>query len=294
MLNLKKINRDGAKQVIALLFFSLAGSFFYSVSVNTFTAPNDILLGGFTGIAVILQHLFEAPIGLAVVVMNIPLFLISLKKLGPAFVLRTLWTTLVSSAMIDWTATFLPVYEGDKLLSALFGGVFSGLGLSLFFLQNTTSGGIDILAKLLRQRFPHLSMGRLILGLDVLILGASYFVYRSVENLLYAVVVIYVSTQAIDVILYGAGSGKLFFIITSAAGELTDRINRELHRGVSVISTRGGYTGEERKMLFCVVRRQEIGKLTRLVREADEKAFVVVSDAGSIFGEGFQRSPEEV
>lgn len=259
------------------------------MAVNVFTAPNGILLGGFTGVGTILNFLFGTPIGTVVFLMNVPLFIIAFKKFGYEFIVNTVIATFLASFMIDFTALFLPVYSGDKLLASLFGGVIGGAGLALIFLRNATTGGVDIIAKLLRLRFPHISMGRVILFMDFIVIAASFFVYHSLEKLLYAVIVIYASSQAIDYILYGSGNGKILYIVTDKYKDVAYKINNELHRGISIFDIQGGYTGEPKKMLFCAVKAQEVARFTKAVKDIDDNSFVVISDAGEILGEGFRR-----
>lgn len=282
------MNREEAKYYITGIFYWIAGSFLYAVAVNTFTAPNGILLGGFTGVATILNHVFATPIGTVVFLMNVPLFIIAFKKFGYEFIVNTVIATFLASFMIDFTAFFLPVYSGDKLLASLFGGVIGGAGLALIFLRNATTGGVDIIAKLLRLRFPHISMGRVILFMDFIVIAASFFVYHSLENLLYAVIVIFVSSQAIDYVLYGSGNGKILYIVTDKYKDVAYKINNELHRGVSIFDIQGGYTGEPKKMLFCAVKAQEVARFAKEIKNIDENSFVVISDAGEILGEGFK------
>ena len=148
----------------------------YALAINVFLAPNNILLGGFTGVATILNYLFHTPIGTVVFLFNIPLFIAAYRKFGLQFILKTVFATFLVSVLIDVTAPLLPVYSGDRLLCALFGGILSGTGLGLVFLHGATTGGTDILSKLLRLKFPQMSMGRVVLLLDFLIVAASFFV----------------------------------------------------------------------------------------------------------------------
>lgn len=290
--------RQTRVQKIGNLFFDVlyftAGGALYALSVNMFTAPNGILPGGFTGIATILNRLFDFPIGTAVFLLNIPLFLISFRKFGWPFILKTVAATFLMSALIDLLVPIVPVYRGDKLLSALFGGILSGAGLGLVFLRGATTGGTDILSKLLRLRFPAASMGRMVLFLDLLVIAVSFAVYRSLENVLYALVVIYVSAQSIDLVLSGFSHDKLLFIITKEGASAVETITRTLDRGVSILPMRGGYSGEERQMLFCAARANDVSRVTKAVRTLDRDAFIVVTETAAILGEGFRRKTENL
>lgn len=284
----QQTKRETARKITVDCFLYAMGGFLYAISVNMFTAPNGILLGGFTGVATILNHLFRVPIGTAVFCMNVPLFWIAFRKFGFGFIIKTVLATFFMSLLIDVTVPFLPVYSGDKLLASLFGGILSGAGLGLVFLRGATTGGTDIVSKLLRLRFPQMSMGRVILLLDLLVIASSFAVYRSLENMLYALVVIYISAQTIDLVQSGFSHDKLLFVVTDQGERAVQAIRDTLDRGVSVLDVRGGYAGTARKMLFCAVRANDVARLMKTVREIDAHAFVVVNETSEILGEGFK------
>lgn len=277
------------KQWISDIFFWCVGGLLYAAAINIFTAPNNILLGGFSGIATVLNYLFGLPIGTVIFVLNVPFFIIAFYKFGRGFIVKTAVATFISSLFIDLSAQLFPVYSGDRLLSSIYGGVLAGAGLGIIFLRGATTGGTDIIAKLLRLKFPHLSMGRVILYLDIVVIALSFFVYRSVENMLLALIVIFVSSQAIDYTVTGNSHSKMIFIVTQRGGEVKSKITSELNRGVTVINAEGGYTGEQKTMLFCAVRANDVARVSRAIKAADEGSFIVVSDADEILGEGFRR-----
>ena len=210
------LSKKKVKDFILDGLFFLAGSFIFAISVNTFTAPNNIAPGGLTGIATMLNYIWGIPIGTVTLLMNIPIFLWGFFEVGYRFILKTIVATAVSSVMIDLTVNILPRYQGDMLLTTVFGGFFSGLGLALIFVRGGTTGGTDLIANLISLRVRHLSLGRLILIVDMIIVVASAFVYGSYESPLYATIVIYITSKVIDVVLYGAdiGNGKILFIVS--------------------------------------------------------------------------------
>lgn len=285
--NRKKQTHSAYQTVLDLLAYT-AGGALYAAAVRVFLAPNDILLGGFTGISTVLHHLFGTPIGTVVFLLNVPLLLVAYRKFGAAFLLRTGLATLLSSAFMDLFALFLPAYTGDRLLGALFGGILGGAGLGLVFLRGATTGGADILSKLLRLKFPQMSMGRLILLLDLAVVLLSFAVYRSFEAVLYSLVAIYVSSQAVDLTQTGLSHDKLLFIVTGRGETAVREIVETLDRGVSVLDVRGGYTGEKRQMLLCAVRAGDAARLAKAVRAVDDSAFIVISDITDVLGEGFK------
>lgn len=290
-----KTNKKGTakKAAIDFLYFS-AGGALYALSVDMFTAPNGILLGGFTGIGTILNYLFSVPIGTAVFLLNVPLFLTAFHKFGFRFIVKTVLATFLMSLFMDVFALFVPVYTGDKLLSALFGGILGGAGLGLVFLRGATTGGTDILSKLLRLRFPSFSMGRMVLLLDLAVIAVSFFVYKSLENVLYSLVVIYISAQCIDLVLSGFSHDKLLFMITEKGADAVREITSALDCGVSVLAVRGGYSEHARQMLFCAVRAGDANRVAKAVQELDGNAFIVITEAAEIRGEGFYRAGGEI
>lgn len=281
------LNRKKIQGFIIDTVMFIIGGMLYSAAINCFTSRNNILNGGFTGLATVLNHLFGFPIGTTIFLLNIPLFFLAYKRLGTKFVLRTMWATFIVSAMID-IGTVLPIYGNDLLLSSLFGGVLSGLGLGIVFIRNATTGGTDIIAKLLQLKFPHMSMGRSIFLFDLMIVVLGGVIYRNVESMLYAGVVIFVSTQTIDYIIYGVNRGTMIMIITQHGEAVRDLIITELRRGVTVLQGRGGYTDGEREVLLCACYDNQTGKFIKKIKSADENAFFIVTQAKEILGEGFK------
>ena len=194
--------------------FYVLGSALYALSVNIFTAPNQIAPGGVTGIATLLNFVWGAPIGAMILLVNLPLLIAAWFRLGKAFTVRTLIVTILSSVVIDATAPFLPPFQGDKMLVALFGGVLAGAGLGLIYMRGATTGGTEVVARLLERKFRHIPIGRLILLVDALVVAASALVYRNVETALYAMVLIFVSTSLMDALVYGGDKGKMLLIMS--------------------------------------------------------------------------------
>lgn len=291
---MRKAIQNKIGSIVADILYFVAGGALYGVSVNMFTAPNGIVLGGFTGLGTIINYLFSVPIGTVVFLLNIPLFFVAFRKFGVQFILKTVFATLFMTVSIDVLAWFVPVYTGDKLLCALFGGICGGVGLGLVFLRGATTGGTDILSKLLRLRFSAASMGRMVLMLDLAVIAASFFVYRSLENVLYSLVVIYVSAQCIDLVLSGFSHDKLLFIITEKGEAAVREITVVLDCGTSVVDIRGGYSGAKRQMLLCAVRASEVSKMTKAVRALDNDAFIIVTETAAVLGLGFRKKAENL
>lgn len=278
------------KTIFMDLLFMAMGSAVYAVGINAFTAPNNIAAGGVTGVATMLHYLFSTPIGLVAFLINVPIILWAIIDIGYKLVAKTMVAIVLSSLLIDLFSHFVPAYRGDHILVSLFAGVCEGVGLSLVFIRGATTGGTDMIARLLGRRLPHLSMGKLMLAVDGIIVVVSGFVFGSVENAMYACIVIVVSTKIIDAILYGAdiGTGKLFIVMSPNVRQIGDRVISEMERTVTYLDSRGGYTKEPGETMLCVVRRFELHQLQAIIREEDKNAFVIVGEAGQITGEGFR------
>lgn len=278
------------KDLLLDALFITAGSAVYAANVNIFTAPNNIAAGGITGVSTMLNFVFGTPIGLMSFLINIPIIIWAVVEIGYKLVVKTMAAIALSSLLIDLFAGFLPAYQGNLILVAIFAGAFEGLGLSLTFIRGATTGGTDMIARLLERRLPHVSMGKLMLVLDGVVVAASAVVFGAIENAMYACIVIFVSTSIIDSILYGtdSGTGKLFFVMSPKVRQMGERIIREVDRTVTYLDSHGGYSKVSGETMLCVVRRFEVYQVQAIIREEDKSAFVVVGDAGQITGEGFR------
>lgn len=282
------LKKGDLKSIIIDVLFYTVGSAIFAVSLNTFTAPNHIAPGGFTGVATLVNYVFGIPIGLFMFILNIPVLFLGLKKFGIEFLAKTITATIILSVVIDIFAIFLPAYTGNKLLACIFGGFLSGASMSLFFLRGATTGGTDIIAKIIRIKWPHLTMGHIILFFDFLVIIASGFIYKSLESALYAMIVIFINSYAIDYILYGSGHGKMIMIFTNHKEEISHAIINEVRRGVSIVDVTGGYTKENKNLIICAARGNEVARIAKIVKSYDEKPFMLISEIGEIIGNGFK------
>lgn len=285
-----------ADEIIKDILFYAIGSSIYAVSVNMFTAPNHIAPGGVTGVATMLNYLFAWPIGTLGLLLNIPIFIWAILQIGYKLVIKTITATVFVSAAIDLVGIVIPHYTGNPMLAAIFGGCLEGIGLSLVFMRGATTGGTDLIARLLNRRVRFVSMAKLMMCVDFVIVVASAFVYHSMESALYALIAIFVSSRLIDAILYGTdtGTGKIMFIISEKSDEISNEIINDVDRGVTKLDSKGAFTGREGEVLLCAVRRYEVAKVKDIVRTIDKSAFIIVGDAGDISGEGFRASlPED-
>ena len=271
------------------VLFWLAGTFLYALSVQVFVAPNALAAGGVTGIATTINYLFPVlPTGALIFAINIPLFIISWIVFGRQFIIRTIIATAMNSVFVDVIPQFIPAYEGEKLIAALFGGLLCGIGLGLVFRHGATTGGMDIATRLVRLKLPHISTGTMTLLLDFCVILFAGLCYRSVDSVLYSVIVIFMSGKAMDSVIAGMGHGRMLMIVSDHPQEITADINRETGRGVSLLPVQGGFTGDEKKMLLCVVRAHEVAKVRKIVKRYDEKPFIIITESSEVLGLGFK------
>ncbi len=279
--------------LVDILFF-IAGSLIFAVSVNMFTSPSQIAPGGMTGLGTAVNFISggKIPIGLCVIVLNIPFFIWAFVEIGAKFLIKTTIGMLMTSVAIDLTAGWIPAYHGDMLLVIVFGGILMGFGLSLVFLRGATTGGTDLIATLMVRRLPHLSMGRLMMCFDLVVVAISAVLFRSFESAMYSIIVIFLCSKVIDAVLYGfnGSNGKMLFIISPRNDEISERILNEVERGITELQSRGGYSKKDGTVLLCAVQRQEVHHVYGIIYGTDPDAFVIVGEAGEIRGEGFYHS----
>lgn len=284
------MNKTKAFELLKNNAIWIVGCLLYSFGVNSFSIPNSIAQSGITGVAVIFNHLFEWPVGTVNLVLNIPLLILMWLFLGKKLVARTLWVTVLLSTALDVTAIFAPPYEGDNILAALFCGLLQGAGLGLIMITGATSGGTDIVGRLVHKKWPHITVGTIVMVADAVVVASGMFVFKSIESGLYAIIMIFVSTKVIDALIYGTGNGKMLMIVTDKADEVSKAMVAASPRGVSIVPATGAYTGKGKNILICVARKHEISGILKTVKSIDDKTFIIVSEANEILGEGFNKS----
>ena len=282
---------NNIKQTIIDYIVIAIGALIFSLGIVMFSAPNNIAPGGVSGIGTMLNHLFNIPIGSVILAFNIPLFIFSFKKFGKKFFYKSLYATFLTSTLIDILPFILEKhYIYSPLLASIFGGVSIGVGVGIIFLRGGTTGGADILAKLIKLKHPHLSLGTLVFIIDAVIVISTLFVYRSIEALLYSTILFFVTSRAVDAIIFGAARSKMLLIITSSPKEISKRIMDEIGHGVTLIPASGGYTDNTKTIILSVVRPNEVAEINKFVKEIDRSAFTVITESNEVLGYGFQNN----
>lgn len=285
------VQQNKTKDFLLDLLYDIAGCMLFAIGVQSLSAPNNLPPGGVTGVAVIINYLTGFSISWVSFAINIPILILGWFSLGKKFTVRTMKTVIIATLALEICDRYIPIYQDDLILAALFGGVLQGLGLGLVFMRGSTTGGVDIIGRLLQIKFPHISLGKILLGIDAAILVATAIVYQSIGNALYSLILIFTGSKIIDGVIYGLDKGRVMMIISEHQDEIIDSIHRDLDRGATLLQGKGTYTGEERPVLFCAVRTQQFHQLKRLISSIDPRAFVVALEADEIVGEGF-KEPE--
>lgn len=274
------------KKAVALEYGALIlGAFIIGFAIKNIYDPVNLVTGGVSGISIIAKEVWKIPLWITNTVLNIPLFLFSIRVKGWQFIKRTLVSTVALSLSLYLIPEMYFLMD-DLFLAALFGGLISGVGVGLVFLQSATTGGTDMLAALIQRKFKHYSIAQIMQVLDAVIVlaGASVF---GIRYALYALIAIYAVAKLSDGMIEGLKFAKQAYIISDKSKEIAEAVMEQLDRGVTAIEAVGMYSGQQKKLLYCVVSKKEIVKLKEIVAEYDPAAFVIVSEAKEVFGEGF-------
>ncbi|MEN1759137.1 YitT family protein [Anoxynatronum sibiricum] len=280
------------KTTVLLEYAGIAlGSALMAFALHFFLEPNTIAPGGVTGLAVVIQRMTGIPMDLTNLVINIPLFLTGILILGKAFGAKTAYATLMLSLFLRLFSMGFGsavTLTSDILLAAVYGGVAMGVGLGLVFRLGGTTGGTDLAGAILNHYFPSLSTAKMMMILDLVIVGVAGLVERRVETALYSIIALYILVKLTDFIVEDLSYAKAFYIISDKPAVISQRIISELSRGVTGLEAKGMYTGSHRTMLLCVVNRAEVAKLKKMVYEVDPAAFMMVTTIHEVLGEGFK------
>lgn len=263
------------------------GSAIYAAGLHCFTAPNDIAPGGIGGIATVLARFFPLNVGTLYGLLNIPLLIVGFIFLGKKLMIKTVFSVAIITLCTDYLFIGLPVYKGDMIIAAVFGGVLFGIALGLVYRCESTSGGTDIINKIFNVRYPHISLGMITLFTDIIVIIFAMSAFGNIEAGLYAIIAMYVCGKIIDVILYGSFEGKAVLIFSEHFAVITEKLLTESHRGVTLLKGSGGFSGKEKNVICCALRKNEYARVKRIVRTIDPSAFIITATANEVLGEGF-------
>jgi uncharacterized membrane-anchored protein YitT (DUF2179 family) len=279
----------GTKRYTLMFLKILIGSILDAAGISFLLYQNGIIMGGVMGISMILNRLLTTPVGLVTIALNVPLFILAWKRIGSSFFIGSLMGLVLSSVILDLFGLIPPiVLTENPILAGIFGGVVSGFGQGLIYAAGGSTGGVDIVAKILRHYFPYIDYGKIVMGLSAVIFIAYAVVFEAYENSLYSVFTAFIISRMVDTVLYGLNYSKVCYIITEKSEEVSKAITQELSRGVTMLYGRGAFSGREKMMLLCAIKKQQIMDLKRVVKRIDPDAFMIISEAREVLGYGFQ------
>lgn len=276
------------KTLLAYVWITLASAI-YAVGFNWCYEPNQIGFGGITGVAQIINAFLPwAPIGTVVIILNAPLFLLGWRLLGGHLLLSSLYAMFVSSLAIDVLHALYTFQPMDPMLATIYGGVLMGGSLGIVFLQGATTGGTDLIARLLKLKLAWLPMGKLLMAIDLVVIVAVALAFGNVYSALYGLVALFLSSKVMDVVLYGLDTAKVAYIISQDPQTIAQKLIRDLDRGVTILQGRGAWSGEDKEVLMCAFKQRQIVAVKQAVKELDPDAFLIVCDAHEVLGLGFR------
>ena len=291
---MKGKKRVTAKNIILKYIRITFAALLYAVSIALFLDPSSLAPGGFSGIAIILNRLMPLGTGAWFLILNVPVLILALWQFGWRFLISTLYVTALSGIFTDFIAARFSAYAiTDMLLAVVFGSLLTALALGIAFFGGATTGGSDIIIKLLRRKYPHMKTGRLYLLFDMAVVAASGVVFRDVYLALYALISVFLIGYMLDIVLYGKDGAKLIYIISDHAQEIADRILKEMDIGATFIEGKGAFSGNPKQVILCVVKKRAYPQAEEIVKEEDPDAFLIVSGASEIFGEGYKNYFDE-
>ncbi|NLO48612.1 MAG: YitT family protein [Clostridiales bacterium] len=267
----------------------ILGSAVYAAGFSYFLYPNVLIIGGVTGISTIINFLSGVPVGILMILINIPIFILGFRKLGLKFMLDSAASMLLISVLVDvFHLVAFPVTE-NPLLAALFGGLITGAGLGLTFSTGATTGGTDIIARVFRLNYQHINLGQVMLILDAVVIGAYALIFKNYDKAMYSAISIFVASWIIDEVLYGVNYGKLVYIVSREYKAIGKELAEKLERGVTMLYGEGVYTGEQKAVLLCAIKKRQIVELKKIVKTLDKEAFVIISETREVVGLGFEK-----
>ena len=284
-------NETKKQALIRDLVCDVFGSILFCLGVYTFALNGGFAPGGVSGVALIVNHFTGWPVGVVSLVANVPILLVTYRKLGRKFLFKSLRTMIISTLFMDLVFPLFPAYEGSRLLSAVFNGVFMGAGLALIYMRGSSTGGADFLIHAAKRQFPHLSFGQITLWMDGLVILAGWAAFGDIDAVLYGMIAVFAGTIVMDKIIYGAGSGNLIMIVTDYGQEVADAVMEATERGATLMEVRGAYQGTRHDMVMCACSRSEVVQVRTEAHAIDPRAMVMICEANEVFGEGFQ-APE--
>ena len=270
------------------LFWEIVGSICIAAGICNFAAQAEFPMSGFSGISLILYQLWNVPIGLSTILLNIPVSILCFRLLGKRFFISSMRCMVISSVLIDYVAPLFPVYTGSRLLALLCTGVIAGLGYAVIYMQNSSTGGMDFIIMAVKKKKPYLPVGRIIFFSDLAVVLIGGIILQDIDVIIYGIIVTFLLSTVVDKLMYGVNAGKLALIVTDHGQYICDVIDETCQRGTTRIDAAGGYRGDERQLVLCACSNKEMYSVRQAVKRADPHAFIIIIESNEVHGEGFR------
>ena len=282
-----KIKNKKLKQFILEILGTIAGAILMAIAISLLLLPNQLSTGGFSGIATILYYFLKVPMGITILVLNIPFFILAGYKLGKKFVLKTFIGTTTLSIFIDIIDKIQPLTQ-DRFLACIYGGVIIGLGTALILESNSATGGSDLIGAIVKQYNPNIKTGQIITIVDGIIVGLNVIFFKEIEVGLYSAIAIYLMGKIIDIFFEGIYFTKLLIIISNKSQEISDEIGEKIGRGTTGLYGKGMYKNENKTILMCAASRGDVIRVKQVAKKIDPESFIIVTNAREVMGLGFK------
>lgn len=276
------------KKVWADIFWECFGSFLIAIALYNFALNAKFPMTGFSGIAMIFYRLYDAPIGITTIILNIPVAFICYRLIGRGFLLRSLRCMVISSLMIDYLAPLLPLYNGNRMLAAIVTGTLGGIGYAVIYMRNSSTGGSDFLIMAAKAIRPHMKLGTIAFLSDIGIILVGGIIFKDMDGIIYGMIINFLFAVVVDKVMCGLNSGKVALIVTKRGEEVCDLIDECCGRGSTILDGRGGYKKDEKQVVMVAGNAKQMYQVEKAVKKLEEEVFIIVMDANEIHGEGFR------
>lgn len=279
--------KNNIKLIVGEIILTIIASFIMAIAVSLFLLPNQLSSGGVSGIATITYYLFKIPMGTAILIINIPLFIIGIYKLGKYFFIKSVIGTITLSFFIDYLNQFEAI-TSDKFLACIYGGVIIGIGTALILKANSSTGGTDMLSYIAKEYNESVQTSNVIAITDIIIILLNIVFLKEIEIGLYSAIAIYLMGKIIDILFEGINYTKMVLIISEKSEEISKYISSNILRGITGLYGKGMYTNDKKLILMCAVKRKDLGKLKKSVKQIDKKSFIIITNSREVLGLGFK------
>ncbi len=276
------------KRFIKEIGVDIVGGLLLAFAVYNFASNAEFPVAGISGIALIIYKLFGLPMGAVTLFLNVPIIIFSYRFLGKDFFIRSLKTMVISSFLLDYVAPLFPMYEGDRLLAAICTGVLQGLGFGMIYSMDTSTGGMDFVIMTIRKLKPYMSIGKITLITDVIVVGIGGLLIGDVESIIYGFILTYLVSMVIDKYMYGLDAGKVTFIVTEHGSEVAEKISDLTERGSTLLKAKGSYTNQDKDVVMCACNNKQMHLVQEAVKKVDRNAFLITMESNEVRGEGFK------